>query len=342
MRRINALAACASVIGLALSLAGQGSARAGARSHVVQAGDTLWELAEKNGCSVDKLREANELGPDDLIVIGATLDLSVCSGNAERASGASHVVVAGDSLSSIARRHGTSLSTLRELNDLDGSMIRVGQVLRVPGSTKRAIRLLSGQSRGRPSHGWLHQGTQLPRSSHFYRRRVERTWAAAHVVDHTLNAIHDARASFPKAHRLAIGDLSDEDGGPLSGHASHQSGRDIDVGLYYRRVPAGYPREFVVATKDSLDVAATWALLEAFVRTANEDGGVEKVFLDYEVQGWLYAAARDDGWSKARLLDVFQYPDGPYAKHGIVRHEPKHADHLHVRFRCAPDDEGCK
>ena len=78
------------------------------------------------------------------------------------------------------------------------------------------------------------------------------------------------------------------------------------------------------------------------MRTAGDPGGVEKVFLDYEVQGWLYAAARADGWSKARLLDVFQYPDGPYAKHGIVRHEPKHADHMHVRFRCAPADAGCK
>ena len=27
------------------------------------------------------------------------------------------------------------------------------------------------------------------------------------------------------------------DGGPLSGHHSHQSGRYIDVGLYYARVP---------------------------------------------------------------------------------------------------------
>ena len=131
-------------------------------------------------------------------------------------------------------------------------------------------------------------------------------------------------------------------GGPLSGHHSHQSGRDIDVGLYYRRPPADYPREFVVATEDSLDAAATWALLEAFVGTAKDEGGVEKVFLDYEVQGWLYAAARAEGWSKSRLREVFQYPDGRYAKHGIVRHEPKHADHIHVRFRCAPDDAGCK
>ncbi|NJL71575.1 MAG: hypothetical protein HC888_08140, partial [Candidatus Competibacteraceae bacterium] len=52
--------------------------------------------------------------------------------------------------------------------------------------------------------------------------------------------------------------------------------------------------------------------------------------------------ARADGWSKAKLVDVFQYPDGEFAKHGLVRHEPKHADHLHVRFACVPDDAHCQ
>lgn len=327
----------------ALAFAGlQAPARAGSRVHVVEPGDTLWELAEDNGCTVDKLRAANGMGYDDPLVIGTKLDISVCPGTKRGASDREYVVVAGDSLSAIARHQGTTIEELRQLNDLDGSLIRVGQRLRVPGEAKREVRLLQGQSRGSPGHGWLHAPTQLPRSGHYYRRRVERTWAAAHVVDRTLNAVHDARAQFPKLHRLAIGDLSDKDGGPLGGHASHQSGRDIDIGLYYRRVPAGYPQEFVAATKSTIDAPATWALLESLIRTVGQPGGVEKVFVDYELQGWLYEAARADGWSKARLRDVFQYPDGQWSKHGIVRHEPLHDDHLHVRFGCPPDDGACR
>ena len=342
MRRLQLI----TLVGLAglISLAGpRSSAWAGPRAYIVQPGDTLWELAQDNGCSIEQLRKANELDADEPIVVGHELDLSACEGKVPHtASGRRYVVAAGDSLASIARRHNTTVAELRQLNDIEGSLIRLGQELRVPGQAKRGVRLLVGQSRGRPGHGWLHQPTQLPQSAHYYRRRVERTWATAHLIDHTINAVHDARASFPKLHRLAIGDLSDKDGGSLSGHHSHQSGRDIDVGLYYRKVPAGYPREFVVATKDNLDTAATWALLASFVRTAGREGGVEKVFLDYELQGWLYAAARKDGWSKAKLEGVFQYPDGPYAQHGIVRHEPKHDDHIHVRFACTPDDAGCK
>lgn len=315
---------------------------AGPRAYLVQPGDTLWELAEDNGCTVDQLREQNRLEPGEPLMVGREIDLSACAKASKGASGKIYRVVGGDSLASIARRHATTVEELRRLNDIDGSLIRVGQELKVPGEATRSIRLLTGQSRGTPGHGWLHKPTQLPRSGHYYRRRLERTFAAAHVVDHTLNAIHEARQSSPNAHRLAIGDLSDQDGGPLSGHASHQSGRDIDVGFYYRRIPAGYPEEFAVATKDNFDAATTWALLEGFLRSAGQPGGVEKVFIDYEVQGWLYAAARADGWSKNKLADVFQYPDGRYAKHGLVRHEPNHRDHMHVRFACVADDAGCK
>ncbi len=344
--RLHRLLGFAGLAGI-LALAGPpSSANASTRAHVVEPGDTLWELAEDNGCTVEQLREANDLTPDDPIVVGSTIDLSACPGvprtKQQNASSSTYVVVSGDTLAAIARKHGTTVAELRELNEIEGSVIRIGQRLRVPGEIARTVRLLPGQSRGRPGHGWLYQPTQLPKSSHYFRRRVERTFAAAHVVDHTLNAIHQAHSTIPKLHRLAIGDLSDHDGGPISGHASHQSGRDIDIGLFYRKVPAGYPEEFIEANENNFDATGTWALLEPLVRTAGKPGGVEKVFVDYELQAWLYAAARAGGWSKTKLVDVFQYPDGRHAKHGLVRHEPKHADHMHVRFTCVADDTHCE
>ena len=328
-----------------LALVFGSDAHAAPGTYVVARGDTLWELGRAHGCSVAELRAANDLGPNDALVVGRKLDLSACAdagGAAPRSATRRYRVVTGDTLSAIAKRHGTSVDELRRLNELEGSLIRVGQELRLPAARERVVRRKPGQSRGRVDHGWLHSGSRLPADKAYYRRRVERTWAAAHLIDHTLNAIHDVRDRFPGVHRLAIGDLSDRDGGPLSGHASHQSGRDIDLGFYFHRVPAGYPKQFVVASKDQLDADATWALLEGFVRTHGQPGGVEKVFLDYEIQGWLYAAARRDGWSKRRLKDVFQYPDGPGAKHGMVRHLRGHADHLHIRFRCLPQARSCQ
>jgi LysM repeat protein len=332
---------CILIAGCLATTVGVEPARGASRTVVVQPGDTLWELAQEHGCSLTSLRAANDLEPDDPLVVGREIDLSSCKGTTG-ASSPRYVVVAGDTLAGIAQRHGTTTEELRKLNDIDGSLIRVGQTLNLPGTNERTVRALAGQSIGRPDHGYLRKPTRLPRSSQYYRRRVERTYAAAHLIDHTLNAIAVVYDRFPKAHRLAIGDLSDEDGGVLSGHMSHQSGRDIDLGLFYRQVPNGYPEEFVIATEKTFDATTTWVLLEALLGSVGQPGGVEKVFLDYELQGLLYAEARKQGWSKKRLVDVFQYPDGKSAKHGIVRHLAKHDDHLHVRFTCLADDASCK
>jgi membrane-bound lytic murein transglycosylase D len=45
---------------------------------------------------------------------------------------AQHKVRAGETLSTIARRYGTSVSTLQRINNLRGTLIRIGQVLRIP------------------------------------------------------------------------------------------------------------------------------------------------------------------------------------------------------------------
>ncbi|MEX2321781.1 MAG: LysM peptidoglycan-binding domain-containing protein, partial [Saccharospirillum sp.] len=43
-----------------------------------------------------------------------------------------YVVVSGDTLSGIASRNNTSVSRLREVNQLNGTAIRIGQVILIP------------------------------------------------------------------------------------------------------------------------------------------------------------------------------------------------------------------
>jgi murein endopeptidase len=97
-----------------------------------------------------------------------------------------------------------------------------------------------------------------------------------------------------------------------------------------------------VATADNLDFRATWALLSAFCRTAGQPLGVERIFMTYSTQALFYRLARKHGISRARLDEWFQYPHGRRADHGIIRHEPGHDEHIHVRFRCAPSDAECR
>ena len=88
--------------------------------------------------------------------------------------------------------------------------------------------------------------------------------------------------------------------------------------------------------------SATWTLVNAFASTADADNGVDLIFLGYNVQKLLYDYARKHDVSKRKLRKVFQYPHGRGTPTGIVRHEPAHDDHLHVRFKCPKGDRLCR
>lgn len=307
--------------------------------YTVRSGDTLWDLAQRHGCTVDQLRDTNEI--DGGLQVGVELRFDGCR-QVPKQAGRSHRVEAGDTLTRIARRSNTSVEELQRLNGMSDTVIRVGQSLKLPGAPAPTIRVVKGQSVGRPDRGKLVDAAQLPRDPAYYRRRLGRTYGAQHAVDYTRAAVKEVREKYPKIHRLAVGDLSDANGGRLSGHRSHQSGRDIDLGLYFKRAPSGYPKEFVDANDGKLHAGATWALVRALYRASKKKGGPTKVFLDYRVQKTLYEHALKNGVSKSELKRVFQYPRGKWTKGSLVQHVPNHYDHIHVRYGCPPKDTLCK
>ncbi|HTM20430.1 MAG TPA: penicillin-insensitive murein endopeptidase, partial [Kofleriaceae bacterium] len=134
---------------------------------------------------------------------------------------------------------------------------------------------------------------------------------------------------YPYVHRLAIGDLSDRNGGHLAPHRSHQSGRDVDIGFYFKRRPAGYPESFVVGTARNLDLAANFYMFERFC----DAGSVQEIFLVTELQKLFYDWGKRHGASRATLDHMFQYPSPPGSAHGCIHHEHGHDDHIHVRFK---------
>ncbi len=296
-----------------------------------------------------------------------------------------HRVVAGDTLSSIAREHGTTVAELRFLNRLEGNDIVVGRKLLLARSATAPkvsddeddadLRALpappdgelpvppadrddddadddeaddDGPTKPKKVHASASGGArlvgavQLPADKAYYLRHPKRAWGAPHVVGSTREAIAAVKRKHPSVHRLAIGDISAQRGGRLSGHRSHQTGRDVDLGLYFQRVPKSYPKRFVAAHLAPLDLAATWSLIEAFWRQSKRPGGPVAIFLDYEVQGRIYQWAKKHGVSRRTLQEVFQYAHGRWARKGLVRHEPAHDDHLHVRFGCPPRDRSCR
>jgi len=199
---------------------------------------------------------------------------------------------------------------------------------------------VEGQSLGLPWSGKLQEASELPADDGYVIRRPWRAFGTRTTVDIIHHALEDFHEQFPDAHVIAVGDISQESGGQITQHHSHQSGRDVDIGLVYKEKPASYPEDFVKATADNLDCEATYALLNEFAETAKADGGVQVIFMDFAVQGLLYHWAQDHGEDQDVLDRLFQYPNR--GGEGLVRHVVNHDNHMHVRFKCPDADTSCR
>jgi hypothetical protein len=295
-------------------------ATASAERYVVQRGETLEHVAAAFGCTTEQLLRANHRD-NTLVPAGTVITVPECRKKAAPSHPAAHRDrdTGGDT--------GDDDEKAREaLATIDGAtwVERPSKVTEVPDDEPA--------STGDPWNGTLEHGTPLPQGEGYVVRRPNRAYGASYVVDQLQDVIAEVREVYPDLHTLAIGDISARGGGRLRGHVSHQSGLDVDVGFYFKKMPQGYPDSFHVAD-DNLDLAATWSLLLAFTRTSREATGVQMIFLDYEVQGKLYAYAQKHGVSDKDLGRIFQYPRGKDEKSGIVRHWPHHDDHMHVRFK---------
>ena len=129
------------------------TARTSGGNYVVQAGDTLYSIARRSGMSLNSLLTLNGLSQSSIIYPGQSLTVSQSEGNfttpvSTKTNSASSVVStsgtytvkAGDTLYSIARRSGVSLSSLLSLNGLSqSSVIRPGQTLNVSGASSTTV-----------------------------------------------------------------------------------------------------------------------------------------------------------------------------------------------------------
>ena len=116
-----------------------------ATTHVVAAGESVWSIASAHGLRPADVLAWNGLDWTSVIRPGQVLKLSAPAAPAPAAPAPaapammSHTVVAGDTLTGIAQRHGIGLRALFEANGLGwSSVIYPGQTLNVPGVTTAA------------------------------------------------------------------------------------------------------------------------------------------------------------------------------------------------------------
>lgn len=177
---------------------------------------------------------------------------------------------------------------------------------------------------GRPNRGALYNGVLMTDGPHWLVVNPQRAYGTEETIASLVAAIGSVVQAFPDSPKLYVGDISGPRGGHIRPHHSHQSGRDVDLGLYYSKGSAW----FVRARADNLDRARSWTLLKALI----DDPNVEVIFLDRSIQRLLKEYAVNAGESRERLDALFEERTAFSDK--LIRHEWGHLTHLHVRFKC--------
>jgi penicillin-insensitive murein endopeptidase len=224
-----------------------------------------------------------------------------------------------------------------------------GRTARVDASSSgrpSAATLAAGLSVGSPTEGHLVGGAHLDESPWL---RVTPCYAGedfrwgldglVSLIDH---GARNVRKQFPDS-VLSVGHLSRRGGGDLERHASHESGRDADVGFYITNQQGKpiYADHFVRFLGDGtapswpgarFDDARNWA----FVASIVTDG---RAHVSY-----LFVASP----LRARLLSYAQKIGAPYAtrvRASELMAQPRgalpHDDHFHVRISCPAFMEAC-
>jgi LysM repeat protein len=111
-------------------------------SYRVRSGGNMWSIARRHGTSAAALQRANGLRsasirPGQVLAIpgagGASTTATAASAGGS-GEAARYRVRSGDSLWSIARRHGTSIAAIQRANGMRSATIKPGQVLAIPGA----------------------------------------------------------------------------------------------------------------------------------------------------------------------------------------------------------------
>ncbi len=201
--------------------------------------------------------------------------------------------------------------------------ISVGQVTQ--GHLVRGVKMAS------QGPGWTVLGSHRGR---------KRTYGVAQLV-RGLRRVAKRVRSRHRGAVVQLGDLSQRQGGRITHHASHQSGRDVDIAFFARdeRARRRLLSTFVhfdrnlrgVPPAPSLrfDVARNWTLVESLL--AHGGFQVQFIFVAPHLKAQLLSYAGSHGRPPrlVRRARRVLRTSGTAAPHD---------DHFHVRIYCPPDD----
>jgi len=248
-----------------------------------------------------------------------------------------YTVKEGGSLKDIANLFKLHHHEIRELNpgiDPDDELPPLAKVVvyrRDPKDRSESI--------GLPSAGSIHGGVPVLRGpGRLLKMTPWKGWGTASTVTLLDHVLREWARRSPGVQPILVGNLSSRTGGHLPPHATHQSGRDVDLG-YPQKLSASAELIWRSMDADNLDRGETWALLKLL----DDTKAVEVIYMDRAIQKLLYDHARSRlSMSTRELARWFEYPRPTGSGSPLIRHVRGHTDHLHVRFSCQPHESRCR
>ncbi|MDN6967565.1 LysM peptidoglycan-binding domain-containing protein [Oenococcus sp. UCMA 17063] len=117
------------------------SSSSSSKSYTVVSGDTLTSIAKTYGTTVSAIATANDISNPDYIYVGEVLTIgssststttTSTSSSSSSSSSGTYTIESGDTLTSIAKTYGVSISTLAKLNDIsDTDLIYAGTTIKI-------------------------------------------------------------------------------------------------------------------------------------------------------------------------------------------------------------------
>ena len=98
--------------------------------YTIKPGDNLYNIAKTYGITLEELINFNEQGTT-LLKIGEQLLIPVKPNDTSN-NNLTYVVKPGDTLYNIAKRYNTTVDTLKDLNNLDSNLLKIGETLIIP------------------------------------------------------------------------------------------------------------------------------------------------------------------------------------------------------------------
>lgn len=100
------------------------------QNYYVTKGDNLYAIAREYNTTVQELMKINNL-TSNLLSLGQVLKVPTTSVSPSTPTENTYTVKSGDTLYSIARKFGTTVTNIQNKNNLSGTTLRLGQVLKI-------------------------------------------------------------------------------------------------------------------------------------------------------------------------------------------------------------------